>query len=136
MARRGRFHEIRMTAEDLEQAAVINWARCNTDLWPELAYLFHVPNGGLRAHDTAVRLKILGALAGVSDLILLVPRGGFHGLVLEMKAIGAHGRQGVVSPAQKAFLDFVQRQGYATAVCYDRFAAIETLKAYLVSGLK
>ena len=119
-----------MGAEDQEQAAVMLWARSNADIYPELDFLFAVPNGGLRNKATAARLKATGTLAGVSDLILLVPRGGYHGICLEMKAPG-----GRVSPAQKAFLAFEQRQGYCAVVCYDRFEAIKTIIAYLTYQL-
>lgn len=47
--------------------------------------LFAVPNGGIRHASTARRLKAQGVVAGVSDLILLTPRGGYGALCIEMK---------------------------------------------------
>ena len=46
---------------------------------------FAVGNGGARNVWTAKILKDEGAQAGVSDLILLIPRHGFAGLLLECK---------------------------------------------------
>ena len=120
-----------MGAEDLEQVAVIAWADTHLDLYPEVAYLFHVPNGGLRAKTTAIRLKLMGVRRGISDLILLVPRGGFHGLLIELKIMDGAGRKSRVSKEQKAFISFEQRQGYCAVICYDRFEAIRTIIAYL-----
>lgn len=69
---------------------------------------------------TGAILKAEGALRGVSDLLLLVPRGNWHGLCIEMKA--DCGRQ---SPHQKAFQAAVTEQGYRYIVCrsFDSFRA-------------
>lgn len=69
---------------------------------------------------TGAILKAEGALRGVSDLLLLVPRGRWHGLCIEMKAEG--GRQ---SPHQKAFQAAVTEQGYRYIVIrsFDEFRA-------------
>lgn len=54
------------------QIKCVQWFRLT---YPKLRYLlFSVPNGGLRSLRTAQMLKAEGALAGVSDLILLLPR--------------------------------------------------------------
>lgn len=47
--------------------------------------LFAVPNGGLKRKAEAAIQKGEGATAGVSDLLLLVPNGRYHGLCIEMK---------------------------------------------------
>lgn len=79
-----------------------------------------MPNGGARNVVTGAILKAEGALRGVSDLILLVPRGRWHGLCIEMKTDG--GRQ---SPHQKAFEQAVTEQGYRYIVIrsFDEFRA-------------
>ena len=46
---------------------------------------FSVPNGGRRNAWTAKILKDEGAQAGVSDLILLIPKHGYAGLLIETK---------------------------------------------------
>ena len=71
--------------EDQEQIALINWARMQEKKYPELRLLFHIPNGGSRGKAEAGRFRAMGVRAGVPDLCLPVPRGGKHGLFVEMK---------------------------------------------------
>ena len=71
--------------EDTEQMGVIDWSNWNTGRFPELKLLFHVPNGGKRNAAEAARFKAMGVKAGVPDLCLPVPRGGYAGLYIEMK---------------------------------------------------
>lgn len=37
-----------MRSEDTEQINVVSWANWNENRYPELRWLFHVPNGGSR----------------------------------------------------------------------------------------
>ena len=71
--------------EDLEQAALISWAEAYERIYPELALLYHIPNGGKRDRIVAAKLKAQGVKPGVPDLCLPVPRGKYHGLYIEMK---------------------------------------------------
>ena len=68
---------------------------------------FAVPNGGHRNIQTARALKAEGVTAGVSDLILLIPRQGFHALLVEVNTMV--GRQ---SESQKEWQKKVEAQGY------------------------
>lgn len=78
------------------QMACVRWFRLQ---YPEMAgLLFAVPNGSKRGRVTAAILKAEGALAGVSDLLFLMPAGTCPYLCIEMKT--PKGRQ---SPAQKEF---------------------------------
>lgn len=113
------------------QAACVRWFNLQ---WPEYrGLLFSVPNGGARSKATAGKLKAEGVVAGVSDLILLVPKyntyvyfGGemtlsYHALCIEMKT--AKGRQ---SPEQHEWQAKVEGEGYRYAVCrsLDEFMAV------------
>ena len=103
------------------QCACVRWFRYQ---YPEFrSLLFAVPNGGRRDATTAAKLKMEGVVAGVSDLILLVRRGGYGGLLIEMKT--DKGRQ---SPEQKAWQKAVEAEGYLYKVCrnLDEFIAIIT----------
>ena len=104
---------------------------------PELrGLLFAIPNGGERSKATAGKLKAEGVVAGVADLILLVPqwfttwRGQqgckFAGLCIEMKT-----KQGYQSPEQKAWQAIVEQYGYKYAVCRSIDQFIETIENYL-----
>ena len=78
------------------QVSCVGWFRMK---YPHLAArLFAVPNGGRRDGITGARLKEEGVLAGVADLILLVPNADYHALLIEMKT--PKGRQ---SDSQRAW---------------------------------
>lgn len=72
-------------SEDTEQINVVSWAGWNMNRYPELKWLFHVPNGGSRNRAEAVKFKQMGVKAGVSDLQLPYPKGSYCGLFVEMK---------------------------------------------------
>jgi hypothetical protein len=124
-----------MTQEEHNiQAACVRWFGY---AHPELrGLLFSVPNGGARSKATAGRLKAEGVVAGVSDLILLVPqwfttwRGqegcSYAGLCIEMKKNG-----GYQSPEQKEWQKKVEGHGYKYAVCRSLDEFIDTIEAYL-----
>lgn len=60
------------------QRSCVKWFRYKySNLKP---LLFAVPNGGFRNVREARIMKAEGVVAGVSDLILLLPRQGFHAL--------------------------------------------------------
>ncbi len=115
-----------MRSEDTEQMQVISWARWNTARYPELALLYHIPNGGSRNKAEAVKLKQMGVLAGVPDLCLPVPKGVYYGLYIEMKY--ADGR---LEKTQREFLRAVARNRYFCVVCYGAEEAVNILKEYV-----
>ena len=74
-------------SEAHHQTMVFKWSR-QPEIraqWPELALLFHVPNGGTRDAVEGRHLKQQGVKRGVPDLCLPVPSGRYHGLFLELK---------------------------------------------------
>ena len=104
---------IRHDEDDL-QTAIVDWFALQ---YPEFAGMFFaVANGGQRNAREGARLKKQGLRAGVSDLILLVPRP--HVLLLEVKVKG-----GKLSDAQKIWLAAAAALGHTTAVAYDFHAA-------------
>lgn len=117
----------RYPTEAAEQMLVFQWAEWMRGKWPELERLYHCPNGGSRNPVEAARLKAQGVKAGVPDLFLPVPRGGYHGLYIEMK----RQKGGRVSDDQKDWIAFLTAQGYRTAVCKGAEEAIDELKSYL-----
>lgn len=92
--------------------------------------LFHVGNetGGAGARRGWMN-KQIGVRAGTPDYVLLVPRGGYNGLVLELKA-----GKGRPSPAQTEFMDAVAKYGYLTHVAYGWDAAREAIENYIKFG--
>ena len=117
--------------EDQEQIDLVNWARMQEKKYPELRMLFHIPNGGSRGKAEAGRFRAMGVRAGVPDLCLPVPRGGWHGLYIELKRT----KGGRVSADQKAWLDALREQGYAAAVCHGWEDAARIILWYIREGM-
>lgn len=65
------------------QRTCVSWFRLQYPAIGKL--LFAVPNGGGRSRTEAAIMKAEGVTAGVTDLILLIGRGGFNALCIEMK---------------------------------------------------
>lgn len=107
------------------QAACVRWFRLK---YPHLAArLFAVPNGGRRDGITGARLKEEGVLAGVADLILLVPNADYHALLIEMKT--PKGRQ---SESQKAWQRAVAgNDDYLYVVCRSLEEFIREVEEYI-----
>ena len=113
-------------SEDTEQINVVSWAGWNMNRYPELKWLFHVPNGGSRNKQEAVKFKQMGVKAGVSDLCLPYPRGIYCGLFIEMKY--GNNRQ---QDTQKEFLADMAAAGHFVTTCYSAEEAIKVLEEYL-----
>lgn len=108
------------------QTACVRWFRM---AHPRLApRLFAVPNGGRRDGITGARLKEEGVLAGVADLVLLVPNAKYHALLIEMKT--PKGRQ---SDSQRAWQRAVAGNGdYLYVVCRGLDEFIREVEEYLL----
>lgn len=115
-----------MRSEDTEQINVVQWANWNMNRYPELRWLFHVPNGGSRNRAEAVKFKQMGVKAGVSDLCLPYPKGIYCGLFIEMKY--GNNRQ---QDTQKEFLEDMAAAGHFVATCYSAEEAIKVIEEYL-----
>lgn len=119
-------------SEANEQQWLFRWAWDMQHLkWPELALLYHCPNGGSRNKIEAARLKGQGVKAGIPDVFLPVPKGGYHGLYIEMKK--QHG--GTVSPEQKEWIANLREQGYRVEVCKGFQSAADVIEAYMEERL-
>lgn len=92
------------------QRNCVNWFRFRYHKYTAL--LFAVPNGGARDRITGARLKAEGVLPGVADLLLFLPRGGYHALCIEMKT-----EQGRQAATQYDWEKAVTKQGYKYIIC-------------------
>lgn len=99
--------------------------------YPELALMYHCPNGGFRNKIEAARLKGQGVKAGVPDVFLPVARNGWHGLFIEMKRKAG----GMVSMEQKMWIDKLRIQHYRVEVCKGYMQAINVIEAYMEGRL-
>ena len=113
--------------EEQEQAAVMEWAMLMEKQYPELALLFHIPNGADRHPAVAAKLKKQGVKAGVPDLFLPVARGGFHGLWVEMK----RQKGGRLSDEQKAWIEALTAEKYLAVRADGAEAACDVIYKYL-----
>ena len=78
----------------------------------------------------AYRPKADSTVAGIPDIGLPVPRGGFGALYIELKAKG-----GRVSQAQRAALDALVGLGNSGAVAFGWEQATKCIQAYLQAPL-
>ena len=109
----------------IQQAIIKHFAT----YYPKLnGLLFSCPNGAYLSGNIkrAATLKREGLLAGVSDLILLIPNKQYHALCIEVKT--EKGRQ---SETQKAFEKKVTEQGYKYAIVKSVFEFNQLLTNYL-----
>ena len=124
----------RKTVEPLEaqeQRALFEWARLQSGKYPELALMYHIPNGGRRNAKEAAMLKAEGVKPGVPDICLPVSRSIYHGLYIELK----RKRGGKTSDAQKEWINGLKAQGYAALVCRGWEDAKDSIIEYLKWGM-
>ena len=108
----------------IQQACITWFALQYPQLWDNKR-LHSIPNGGKRNVITASILKAEGAVSGVWDLHLTIPRGLLCGLFIEVKA----GKNGL-TVEQKAFKESHKTE-YAFAVCYSLEDFMRAIKEYL-----
>jgi hypothetical protein len=78
----------------------------------KLKLLFAIPNGLRTSIRVAVKAKRAGLNAGVPDICLPVPQGGYHSLFIELKRV----KGGRLSPRQRGWLRSLQNQGYRCVI--------------------
>jgi hypothetical protein len=112
--------------EEQEQIALMQRCELYLSRYPELRFLFAVPNGGLRSKTEAARFKAQGVRAGVPDLMLPVSRRSYHGLFIELKT--AVGR---VSDAQRDWIGTLNNLGYYACIARGQDECWKVLLWYL-----
>lgn len=121
-------------SEDSAQIAIFGWAALPEikEKYPELKWLFAIPNGGFRTKAGAGKLKAMGVKAGVPDIMLPIKRGMWAGLIIELKKPKLDGRaKGKTSDKQNIWIAHFQSEGYGAAVCHGFLEAREMLIKYL-----
>ena len=109
------------------QVACVRWFRLQ---YPD-KILFAIPNGGKRNIITARFLKDEGVLAGVPDLFLAEPSGGYAGLFIEMKV----GRN-TLTNRQKIIIRQLKKAGYKVDVVRSLDQFIDVVNSYLGQEVK
>lgn len=113
--------------ESEEQRLVFQWAELEQGRWPELRWLYHIPNEGRRNTATGARMRAEGLKRGVPDICLPIPRDGFCGLYIELKRT----KGGKTTSTQKEWLEELAKAGHYTALCKGADEAIAVLQKYL-----
>lgn len=120
-------------SEHNHQCATVNWFNIAHSLYKE--HLFAIPNGSFLAGDKRKRgmqmkrLKKEGLKRGVSDLMLALPAGPYHGLFIEMKDAGK--TYCSVTEDQRQFLERMNNVGYLSTWCAGCDEAILTITNYM-----
>lgn len=116
-------------SEDTIHRDCATWVFEQEAAHPVLAWLMHVPNGGLRSTGEAGKMKALGVRKGVSDWILPFPSpsGRYKGLAIELKS-----RNGIVTDEQADFIHKASENGWLIAVARSSDAFIETVEKWLL----
>lgn len=123
-------------SEDGHQAALFCWSASVIEQYPQLKYLFAIPNGGSRHIAEATKMVATGLRTGVPDVFLPVAiqedyeAARYHGCWIEMK-VGKN----KPSKEQENWIEYLTNAGYYCKVCYSWIEAKETLIAYLEGKL-
>lgn len=127
-------------SEDGNQMALFAWAAANTAQYPQLKYLFAIPNGGSRHIAEATKMVATGLRRGVPDVMLPWPKVYsigkdyicYAGLFIEMKTEKRRKhKNGGLEDDQIEWIEALQKAGYYCKVCYSWIEAKDTLIAYL-----
>lgn len=123
----------RVDHEGVEQAVLIRWLygeqQRGTGVGQAYAHTYHVPNGGQRNKKTAADLKRQGVKAGVSDLVVKLARGGWHGLYIEFKATPPH--HAATAQSQREWLALAEAEGYCAVLARGIEEAKAVLREYM-----
>jgi hypothetical protein len=110
-------------SEDMEHICTVNHIRTT---WP--AALFTISPSGMKLpKSVAMKFSAMGYRAGTPDILILEPKGKYHGLLVEMKIQ----KGGKVSPEQTRFIEEAQARGYYAVVCCGAQIAIHVIDAYM-----
>jgi hypothetical protein len=119
-----RYRRVRAQPSEFQiQVAVIRHLRLRGR--PDIT-CWHTPNGELRDRRHAAKLKAMGTLPGVADLIFVFPNAAPL-LCLELKAPGRK-----LTPAQKAFAYRMRASGHNHECADSIDAALGILNQYRV----
>lgn len=110
--------------EQTLQTECVRWFRLQYRQYEKL--LFSIPNGYYKSRITAIKAKAEGLTAGVADLCLAIPRGGYGALYIEMKQKGNYQQ-----PNQKAWQSECERVGNKYVVCKSIYEFMREINAYM-----
>ena len=123
-------------SEHEEQVALFEWARYSTNIYPELEFMYAIPNGaklpyirnarGNRFSPQALKLKAEGLHPGIPDICLPCARGAYHALYIELKA-----GNNKPTAEQRYCLDGLNNMGNLAVWCIGADNARLVIETYL-----
>ncbi len=134
-------------SEDGEQAALFCWAADSVGKYPQLKWLYAIPNGGSRHIAEATKMVATGLRSGVPDICLPNPVNRYdsqndlvinryHGCYIELKIEKRRKQKdGGLSEEQFEWLNYLRSVGYYVYICYSWQEARDILIAYLEGKL-
>lgn len=118
-----------------EQAALFQWCALETKNYPQLRWLYAVPNGFFATPGQKAKMKAEGLKDGVPDVCLPYPKYGLNkyaGLYIELKIEKRRNQQnGGCSEDQIEWLEYLNEVGYKAVVCYGWEEAKLAIEKYL-----
>ena len=138
---------VKSGTEHGHQAAIFCWANQNLDRYPQLKWLFAVPNGFYGSATQKGKMKVEGLKNGVPDIWLPVKSSiiitnienrnttyeykssstkNYSGLIIELK-VGKN----KTSKEQDDWIEFLRSNEYKVEVCYGWEEAVKVIIEYL-----
>lgn len=125
-----------------EQSALFCWSAQNVHLYPQLKWLYAVPNGFFSDSGQKAKMKAEGLRDGVPDVVLpcvlyddnaeYANTIKYAGLYIEMKREKYRNvKDGGCSAEQLEWLDYFNNAGYKAIVCYSWEEARDAILEYL-----
>ena len=114
----------------LEKFEQIDLNRHCAKLWPtEYLSMWHTINesGAGGSAQYGAMLNSMGRKKGVSDWLVMIPRGEYHGLFIELKRC----HTGTISKEQNAFILHQESLCYRCVVAHGFRAALKAIEDYL-----
>lgn len=123
-------------SEDGHQAALFCWAADSVGKYPQLEWLYAIPNGGSRHIAEATKMVATGLRKGVPDICLPIKIKHYAGCYIELKIEKRRNeKNGGISYEQTKWLLHLTAAGYYCQVCYGWEEAKDTLISYLEGNL-
>ena len=122
-------NQIPTPTEAQEQEALFRWAAFAVGKYPEIKFLYHIPNEGKRSIRNGAAMCRKGLKKGVPDLCLPVPSKKYHALYIEMKRKGEK-----PSLQQLGWIDNLNLLGNRAVWCQGWEEAAKEIERYLKGG--
>jgi hypothetical protein len=114
-----------------EQSNLVHWIK--TTMVHCRKHVVMIPNGGYKTPSQHQVAKMMGFCRGASDLFLMRPSMGYHGLFLEMKEARYYTpseRSSETWRAQENFIMVARDVGYAAHFCFGMDHGIKLIHQY------